>query len=163
MALFDVMASSPAFHQLVQYPDKNLYNAATLLKPEERPTVPVRLYEDPNKLYTEELQNIGGRVPSANAVAIAPPDRKHIFVRKGTMEYADPKLLATKLGHEQVHIQQSQIDELPAYEKEAEIADRFGSHIDPMYRKAMMQYIQGLRDKRATQLEQVLVKRQDIK
>lgn len=139
---------------IFQYPDKNLYNAAVRLHPEERPTVPVRLYDDPARLYEETLRKIGGAPLTSGAVGVTPRDASAIYIKAGTPEHKDLYQLASKLAHEQVHVRQVKdglkasagaATELPAYEKELEVVSRFGSHIPSDYMTAIRNYVQRLR------------------
>lgn len=151
--LSSLFSGMTATKQLAQYPDVNLYNAAKLLKPEERPTVPVRLYDDPDKLYREELQPSGGVPLSARAVGVTPRTGDRMFLKRPSMEYNDPVLLASKLAHEQVHVTQLRDNvqgklELPAYEKEWDVISRFGSKVPDDYRQRFQTYLQSLRAQR---------------
>jgi hypothetical protein len=97
---------SKGTQEMAQYPDARLYKAASLLTPEERPTVPVSLY--------------GGSEPN---VAYVPGDKKGIFVNRNSRRLKDPNVLAAKLAHEQIHVN-GENDEIPAYEKELGVLRR---------------------------------------
>lgn len=84
---------------LMQYPDANLYNSAKKLKPTDRPTVPVRTYESP-----EQVEQLGGFKPSAEAGAAVGPKKDAIFVNKTKPSYKDSDRLAAVMGHEQEHV-----------------------------------------------------------
>lgn len=115
---------SKATQEMAQYPDARLYKAASKLKPEERPTVPVSLYADPEKLYQEYLQPIGGGRPTVGNIGFTSPDKKRIFINGNYKKLGNSSVLAAKLAHEQVHVGQEVQDEIPAYEKDLEVLKR---------------------------------------
>ena len=86
-----------------------------MLAPEDRPTVPVRLYSK-----DEEFPN---RNHATGAGAFVPDERDRIFVNKNAEEYKSWRLplLAAVLGHEQVHVKQTEPKESPAYAKQLEL------------------------------------------
>lgn len=119
---------------LLQYPDKNLYNAAKLLAPEERPTVPVRLFNDPLPVYSEIHRQLGLAMPTKAGIgrpasAITTPDKKIIYVNQNGPDYKNLGQLATALAHEQVHVSRNDDKEIPAYQKGMEIVQRLGKQV----------------------------------
>lgn len=84
---------------VMQYPDKNLYNAAVKLPTEERPTVPVRTYDDPKEAY-EAI----GSAPNYDSSAFVGPNKDAIYVNKTKDGYKDLNRLAAIMGHEQEHV-----------------------------------------------------------
>jgi Zn-dependent protease with chaperone function len=123
---------------LAQYPDTTLYKAASMLRPEERPTVPVRLYDDPEPIYRQIYQQLGqavaegSHVGNKNSTAVTTPDGKTIYVNRNSSTYKDARKLAATLAHEQVHVANGE-DEIPAYRKGLEVLRRFGSKIPKDY------------------------------
>jgi len=93
---------------LAQYPDKKLYNAAVMLKPEERPTAPVTL------------------APQMEG-ATYNPDTNSIAVGARGAAYRDKNLrrLAAILAHEGVHSKGTR-DEAPAYQMQLDVLKRLG-------------------------------------
>lgn len=83
---------------IAQYPDKRLYNAAVRLAPEDRPTVPVRLFSDPKPIYNK----FG--LPPNNADGLVGPDKDTIYISKKRPSYKDRDTLAALMAHEQAHI-----------------------------------------------------------
>lgn len=118
---------------VLQYPDENLYNAAVKLPAEERPTVPVRLTEDPSETY--KLYDVL-RSRFNPPIAFVAPDKKSIFVNSKSKEYKNSESLASKLAHEAHHMSndtgESNKDERAAAGKEIEVLSRFkgGKHRD---------------------------------
>lgn len=106
---------------VAQYPDARLYNSAKKLRPEDRPTVPVRLYDDVEKTYGQF-----GVHPNPNARAFTAPDRKTIYVNSNSPDYKHGERLAAMLAHEQAHVANGE-DETQAYKKELDAALRFGA------------------------------------
>ncbi len=82
---------------ITQYPDPQTYNAAKLLQPAERPTVPVRMVE-PTDHYNHESARKG----FVNAFVKEPRDT--VYVSKRAPYLKDPKGLAAVLAHEQRHV-----------------------------------------------------------
>lgn len=106
---------------LTQYPDARLYNAAKRLRPEDRPTVPVRLTENPQ----EQFDRYKG-VPDADLPeGFTLPDHQAIWLnaRKSKI-LSNPVRLAGNMGHEQNHITGG--DELQARQKETDILRYLG-------------------------------------
>jgi len=101
--------------RLAQYPDAKIYNAATMLAPEERPKVPVRMV---NNDWAKSR-------PTPMWFDSAKPD--HISVSTGSPSYkkGDMPRLAAMLGHEAIH-SGGQMAEVPGYERETAILQRFG-------------------------------------
>lgn len=99
--------------QLIQYPDERLYNAAAKLRPEDRPTVPVRLFDDPKPVY----QKFG--MPPHNADGLVGPDKDTIYVSRKRPSYGNPESLAALMAHEQAHVRGA--DETGARNKEYDV------------------------------------------
>jgi len=124
---------------LMQYPDVKLYNAAKLLKPEDRPTAPVRLYEIDSKKFPAlrgREKSIGG------TIFMAPPgnEKRSIFVNKRNPVYEKGELykLAGIMAHEEEHLRRQDFEESPAYRKEYEaVRDIRGA--DPRYIQALLE------------------------
>lgn len=119
---------------VLQYPDKNLYNAALKLPAEERPTVPVRMTDDPSETY--KLYDVL-RSRMNPPIAFVAPDKKTIFVNSKSKEYKNPESLASKLAHEAHHMSNDVVgkandNERGAALKEIEVLSRFkgGRHRD---------------------------------
>jgi hypothetical protein len=91
--------SSQALHEVAQYPDTKLYGAASKLKPEDRPTVPVRLYDDPEPIYKQF-----GYRPNKGAAGLVGGNKDTIYINRKNSAYKDPTSLAAILGHEQEHV-----------------------------------------------------------
>ncbi len=125
---------------IIQYPDKNLLNAAKLLAPEERPTVPVRLFTDPKPVYQEVYRQLGIELPAnanvGNSTAVATPDHKTIYINQKNEAYKNLPMLATTLAHEQVHVARGDTEEIPAYQKGMEIIGRYRKQIPRDYANA---------------------------
>lgn len=124
---------------LAQYPDEKLYNAATLLKPDERPTVPVHVApNDPQQFYILKRQ------PKTEALtndkASGTPG---ITVFKDTPSYDSPdtRLLAALLAHEAVHAKRDDYDERPAYQQQLKITSRLTGREYPELIKALQEQI----------------------
>lgn len=98
--MLTLLAASLAVAQLSQYPDVSLYNAAARLRPEHRPTVPVRLYTDPGPVYA-----LWGSPPNPDASAVVGPKNDVIFVNATKSSYRDLDRLAAVLAHEQRHVE----------------------------------------------------------
>lgn len=134
MPIGDMLMGMMANSGLLQYPDKNLYNAAKLLAPEERPTVPVRLFTDPLPVYSEIHKQLGLAAPTKQGIgrpasAITTPDKKIIYVNQNSPDYKNLSQLATALAHEQVHVSRNDSEEFPAYQKGMEVIQRLGKQV----------------------------------
>jgi hypothetical protein len=114
-----------------QYPDKRLYQAAMMLTPEERPTVPVRMIDpDPSKNYIFKVR------PNTNGIT----DRfKTIYIadRKDNSAQSDPAWIASIMAHEAEHVNRGDYEERPAYEKQEQTLKRL--HYKGPYLKALEQ------------------------
>lgn len=125
---------------LVQYPDKNLYNAASMLRADERPTVPVRTFTDPKPVYQEVYKQLGITLPEnakvGSSTAIATPDHKMIYVNQKNEAYKNLPMLAATMAHEQVHVARGDNEEIPAYAKGLEVIKRFAKKVPADYTKA---------------------------
>ena len=119
MAITDVIMQALANSGLVQYPDKKLYKAATLLTPEERPKRPVRV-KDP--------KNFIGHGPTV--VGFYDDVARNITINKKSSEYRDPQRLAATIAHEAEHERragQPDIDlEGPAYQRQLDVLQWLG-------------------------------------
>lgn len=126
--------------------DPAVQRAIALLAEGDRPTVPVRLYDDPDKVYDEALKKFGGPKLSPNAVGVVPFDKSAIYINKKSKEYGDPYTLASKLAHEQVHVKAPNWDrrESPAYQKELEFVDANQIRFDKQYRAALIQTLKQM-------------------
>lgn len=134
MPIGDLVLKMIAGSELMQYPDKNLYNAAKLLAPEERPTVPVRTFDDPLPVYEEIHRQLGLRAPTKAGIgraasAVTLPDHSMIYVNRNSPDYKNLGQLATALGHEQVHVSRSDDKEVPAYQRGMDIVRRLGKQV----------------------------------
>jgi hypothetical protein len=119
---------SEAAKLLTQYPDKNLLGAVKLLRPEERPKVPVRLTEDPAETYA----GYGVTRSRVNPpIAFVAPDRQTIFINKKDKNYKNPQTLASKIAHEAYHLGNDGSDghnnEVGAVGREVEVLGRYGN------------------------------------
>ena len=94
---------------LAQYPDPKLYQAATMLTPQERPTAPVTVY------------------PKGMSKAAYDPAKHQIHVGGQGSVYKDKKVhrLAAALAHEGVH-SKGNMDESAAYQQEVNTLKRLG-------------------------------------
>jgi len=112
MGWMDVLAHSRGLTELVQYPDVNLYNSAAAMRPEDRPSVPVRLTDNPQEQFPKYKTYKDANLPEAFVL----PDRQSIFINKNKPAYKDKRRLAALMGHEQRHVlgedeQQSRVRE----------------------------------------------------
>jgi hypothetical protein len=117
---------------LAQYPDKRLYNAATLLIPEERPTVPVEMVDNPWRAREGVNAQYFGEINKYN------PDRVRIAVQKRGRAYRDdkhPRRLAAVLAHEAEHGRGQ--EEAAAYQKQHDVLTRLGER-DQTLMKALL-------------------------
>jgi hypothetical protein len=121
-ALFSLLAGSG----VLQYPDPSLYQAATLLTPEERPTTPVRLIDpDPEKHPIFRVN------PNLNG--IADPYGQAIRINRESPYYKgkDREPLAALIAHEAEHMRRLKNNpddwaELPAYARQLDVIRRLG-------------------------------------
>jgi hypothetical protein len=129
---------------LAQYPDESLYKAATLLTPEERPTVPVRVFDRSRDSL------VAGRFDPRR-------EQPQIDVARQAKAYTSakkkPQRLAALLAHEALHVGQDQsapvVDkELPAYERQLGILQRLGER-DPTFLEGISGQIRALREEKA--------------
>jgi hypothetical protein len=118
----DMLASSTANQQVMQYPDAKIYKAASQLKPEDRPTVPVvPIDPDPVKYPVYRHAKPGafaGIAQTSEGVKAVGP----IMVSKTSPEYNsnDPLQLASVIAHEAQHYKTGNAEE-PAYNKAIEV------------------------------------------
>ena len=133
--------------------DKQIKAALELLGADERPTVPVRIYTDPEKVWREVLLPLGQRRLTPKAVGFTPDDHSAIYFKQGSDDYNDMYKLASKIIHENVHAKAPNGDrrELPAYEQELAWIDKHPVNFDIQYRKAIADYVEALRKAQATQ------------
>src|SRR5690348_8628955 len=80
--------------------DTAISKALQLIKDGDRPTVPIRTYDDPNRLYEEVLKAQGGPPLTDGAVGVVPVDKSAIYINSKSTEYQNPYMLASKLMHE---------------------------------------------------------------
>lgn len=132
--------------QRVAHEDPTVQRALTLLKDDDYPTVPVRTYDDPKKLYAEVLQKLGEPELTPNAVGAVPLDKSAIYINTKSQAYTDPYKLASKIAHEQVHVKAPNWDrrESPAYERELAFVDSNLVRFDKNYRAALIQMLKQL-------------------
>jgi hypothetical protein len=120
---------SKGTQEMAQYPDARLYKSATLLKPEERPKVPVRLTDDPVETYAGYGVKRSNFNPPSAFVA---PDKKTIYVNRKHKDYKDERILSSKLAHEAHHIANDGPDryanEQGAAGREIEILSRYARY-----------------------------------
>lgn len=111
---------------VAQYPDEKLYEAASLLTPEERPTAPVRI--QPYKLSTTEARY--------------DPAGKDIQLGRQGQAYRGPiHRLAAALAHEGIH-SRGDADEPAAYQRQHDVAKRLGEK-DKDYLQVLLDRAQG--------------------
>jgi Zn-dependent protease with chaperone function len=114
-----IYGSSEANKLLTQYPDKRLIKAAALLNPEERPTVPVRISEDPSVQFPRYTGVPDKQLPEAFTL----PEKDTIWVNGRQKNILGNNVrLAGNIGHEQRHITGG--DEIEARTREIEILRR---------------------------------------
>lgn len=129
--------NSSAPRELAQYPDERLYKSASLLKPEERPTVPVKLIDpDPKKYPIFRLNpNVAGLTDRIN---------NQIWVNRNSEDYKkadkDPYYLSALMAHEQVHNATKSDDEGAPYQATLRVLDRSG-HMNPAYRQKILELV----------------------
>jgi len=104
--LIDLLVNS----QLAHYPDKKLYNAATLLTPEERPTAPVQL----NKRMMGATYN-----PNTRLITVGTKDAGSAYQSRHL------RRLAALLAHEGVH-SKGDPNEPAAYQQQIDTLKRLG-------------------------------------
>jgi hypothetical protein len=104
---------------LTQYPDKQLLKAQALLGPDEKPTVPVRLYDDPDAAYKEHFGQERGNPLAGGFIS---PNRDSINVYSKRPNSKSLEHLAAILAHEQRHILGN--SEADAYQKQLEVSER---------------------------------------
>lgn len=109
---------------LAQYPDQRLYRAATMLKPEERPTVPVKVGDDKYRAINGTQASYYGNAESK----YNPEKMIHIRVQQRSPAYKDfdkrPQRLAAVLAHEGAHSRG--LEEAEAYQQEHDTLSRLG-------------------------------------
>ena len=162
--LEDALIENEVAQQLAESDDPKIRAAMKLLSKDDRPSVPVYTYDDPEKLYEEVLKKWGdGLKPSPNNVAITLPDRSAIYVNKKSKDYntSTPYVLASKLAHEQVHVMQpsSDPDEVPAWDREARFVQAHPAWFDPGYRTAVAnKYVEmkKLREAKRAEIQRLL-------
>lgn len=131
MSLFEMFG--PGMQGLVQYPDKQLYHAAKLLKPEDRPSVPVEPVEnDPEKYQILRVR------PETNAWY--DPVGKRIKIVKGRPKYqAGGKGLAAVLAHEGEHARATDpFDELKPYQRQLQVLRDMGQEVEAQVIEGML-------------------------
>ena len=136
MNLDNLIAQALMDSGVMHFPDEKLYKAATLLTPEERPNVPVRVVDIPQR----------GALKGRKIEAAVDMSNKTIGVnREGEQGYKSGNLqrLAGILAHEQEHMRRLKTDPLdfseePAYAKQYEVLKRLGAK-DDGYLKAIKQ------------------------
>jgi hypothetical protein len=109
---------TPATPPQSEQVDPLVQKAFALLDQKSRPSVPVRLYEDPEQLWRDVLSKGGQRHLTANAVGAVPDDKSAIYISKRFAEANDPYMLASKIIHENAHINAQDRLESKAYEQE---------------------------------------------
>lgn len=113
----------PGMMGLFQYPDKRLYNAAVVLPPEARPTVPVKLFEDASDVEPRYKRND----PNVRAfIQKETPNAIHIKRSELTPRgmFGDKRKLAGIMGHEEGHIRGD--DEFDARKRELALLRALG-------------------------------------
>jgi hypothetical protein len=100
---------------LVQYPDAKIYNAATMLNPEERPKIPIQMVHNDWRKSR----------PASMWFDSAKPDFIGVSADSPIYKANDRPRLAAALAHEAIH-SGGELNEPPAYDKEAEVLRRFG-------------------------------------
>lgn len=109
---------------LAQYPDPSLYQAATMLKPEERPTVPVKVGDDKYRAINGTQASFYGNAESK----YNPEQMVHIRVQQRSPAYKNfkkrPQRLAAVLAHEGAHSRG--LEEAEAYQQEHDTLQRLG-------------------------------------
>lgn len=126
MPYADLIANLLNSSGLTQYPDAKVYKAASMLKPEERPTAPVSVAErDPKKYPILRVSPNTAAISHADPANTLPPS---VTVFKGTPAYdsQDPRMLAAQLAHEAIHVNRKDYAEVPAYEQEQKTLARLG-------------------------------------
>lgn len=93
---------------VTQYPDANVYNSVTKIKPEDRPDFPVTVLGDDSYLFSKLNKTAGAVTDFGN---------KKIFVNRDKPTYKDPAELTALMAHEGVH-SKGIADEYPAYQKQ---------------------------------------------
>lgn len=142
---------------VIQYPNIQTYKAATLLRPEERPHVPVRMVE-PTDYYNSESAKNG----SVNAFVTPAHDTVYVSKRSGMLN--DAPSLAAAIAHEQEHIANGPM-EGPAYGLQYEVLKRIGNdrqHRPQIEQLQVMSKLLGDAENRAAKQQKALsVKKQN--
>jgi hypothetical protein len=127
--------------------DPTVTAALRLLPDNYKPTVPVRLYDNPDRLFEEVLKRFGPARLSKNAIGVVPIDGSAIYMNRNSKEFKDPYQFASKIAHEQVHVGQPSWGrrETPAYEQEVAYMNSNGARFKPEYRDAMMALLEKVR------------------
>lgn len=131
---------------VIQYPNVQTYKAATLLRPEERPKVPVRVVE-PTDYYQSESAKKG------NVNAFVTPAHDTVYVSKRSTMLNDTPSLAAAIAHEQEHISNGPM-EGPAYGLQYEVLKRIANdrkHQDQIDQLHTMSQLLGDAENRAAQ------------
>jgi hypothetical protein len=121
------LMGSRGLAELTQYPDKNVYRAATILTPEERPR-------------RAQVKVIHGNLGTS---AIWDKDNQRILVNNRTDDYKNQMRLAALLAHEAIHEDQQKTGsfmEAPAYQRQTQVSDRLG-YVDKKFRNALAQQL----------------------
>jgi len=133
---------------LAQYPDKSLYNAAKLLAPEERPSVPVKVTHEPWRQGQGVEATFFGFHPKYAA------DGPKIGVQRRGQAYKQfdkyPNRLAAVLAHEAKHDRGA--NEAEAYQRQYDVLQRLGE-TDKNFLKAMSERIATERTKETAPTE----------
>jgi hypothetical protein len=121
--------------------------ALKLLAGKFKPTVPVKTYDDPDKLFEEVLKRFGPTKLSKDAVGVVPLDNSAIYINSRSKEFRSPYQLASKLAHEQVHAVQPVWGkrETPAYEQEVEFINTTPTSFESTYRDLMRAQLEKVR------------------
>jgi hypothetical protein len=122
-----------------------IVSAINLMSEGDRPTVPVKTYDNPDRLFEEVLKRFGNVKLSKNAVGVVPIDKSAIYINSNSKEFKNPYMLASKLRHEQTHVLQPKVEswrESPAYQNELQFVDNNQGKFTNEYRALLLQELQ---------------------
>ena len=136
MAWIDILTDALTNSGIPQYPDKNLLKAAILLRPEERPNVPVRV-------RPPEGPGWEGHDPQVSGFWNKPVGE--ITINPNSKDYKNKVALAALLAHEGEHARRAGLPdeniEGPAYQLQLNVANRLNA--SPSYRSSLQFYLQN--------------------